>query len=253
MLKNRVIPCLLLRDGGLVKTEKFKKYKYIGDPINALRIFNEKEVDELIFMDIDASRHNKEPNWETLKDLASECFMPLSYAGGVKNLKQIEMLLKIGIEKVGINHQSLTDLSLLKEASRQFGSSSIIGGIDVKNSLFGKTYVYDHVKGKSTSLDPVNYAQTLEAAGVGEIFLNSVDRDGSYSGYDLDLINKVSHSLSIPLIACGGASSYSDLNAAIAAGASAVAAGSIFVYHGPHRAVLISYPTAIQLESILHE
>ena len=242
MLQVRIIPCLLMRDEGLVKTIKFNDYKYIGDPINALKIYNEKEVDELIYLDIDASKKNQEPNFEFLKHLASECFMPLTYGGGVKNLNQIENILKIGFEKIVINSSFLTNPELAISAAKEFGSSTIIGAIDYKKNIFGKKYIYNHVTNKNQSLLPLEQAKILEGNGVGEIFLNSVDRDGMYLGYDLELVSELSSQLSIPLIACGGASNYDDFNKVIKAGASAAAAGSVFVYQGPHRAVLISYP-----------
>jgi cyclase len=242
MVQNRFIPCLLLRDGGLVKTEKFKKHKYIGDPINAVKIFNDKEVDELIFLDIDASKEKRGPNFEVLKDLASECFMPFGYGGGIKDLFEIEKLLKIGIEKIIINKSALDSDILLKESVAHFGSSTIVAAIDVKKNIWGKKMVYDHTTNKCLEFYPNQLAQKYCDLGVGEIFLNSVDLDGTFLGYDLDLISSISKQVSVPLIASGGASSISNLQDAIASGASASSAGSLFVFQGPHKAVLISYP-----------
>lgn len=242
MVQNRFIPCLLLRDGGLVKTEKFKKHKYVGDPINAVKIFNDKEVDELIFLDIDASKEKRGPNFEVLKDLASECFMPFGYGGGIKDLFQIEKLLKIGIEKIIINKSALDSDILLKESVAHFGSSTIVAAIDVKKNIWGKKMIYDHTSNKSLDINPIQLAEKYCDLGVGEIFLNSVDLDGTFSGYDLELISSVSKQISVPLIASGGASSITNLQDAILSGASAAAAGSLFVFQGPHKAVLISYP-----------
>lgn len=242
MVRNRYIPCLLLHEGGLVKSEKFSNYKYIGDPINAVKIFNDKEVDELIFLDIDASKNKREPDYRVLSDLATECFMPFAYGGGISSLQQIEKLLKIGIEKIILNKSALTNPCLISEAVDRFGSSTIVAAIDVKKSFFGKKLVYDHTSGKTLDINPVDLAIKYCDLGVGEIFLNSVDLDGTFKGYDLDLISNVSKSIAVPLIASGGASSINNLAQGISAGASAAAAGSLFVFQGPHKAVLISYP-----------
>jgi cyclase len=242
MLKTRVIPCLLLQDQGLVKTVRFKKPVYVGDPINAIRIFNEKEVDELIFLDVQASKKKNEPNYAMIKDLATECFMPFSYGGGITSLDQIRRILKMGVEKVIINKSAIDSLQFIKDAAREFGSSTIIVAIDVKRNFFGKQQVYDHTRG-TIPVDPLNYVKKTEEAGAGELFINSVDRDGTYSGYDLPLIRKITDSVSIPVIVCGGASSLTDFKSAVKeAGASAVSAGSLFVFQGVHKAVLISYP-----------
>lgn len=242
MLRPRIIPCLLIEEDYLVKTVKFKYDKYIGDPINTLRLFNEKEVDEIVFLDISASKRFAEPNFELLKDLASECFMPMSYGGGISNLQQIEKILSIGIEKVVINNHSLVDSDFIKDAVRNFGSTTIIGAIDIKRNFFNKVEVFSHVRNKSTNIKVSDHLAKLVNDGVGELLINDVDRDGTYSGFDLSLIKKLSETISVPMIICGGASSYDDLTNALQGGASAVAAGSIFIFNGPHRAVLISYP-----------
>ncbi|WP_443936878.1 AglZ/HisF2 family acetamidino modification protein [Pedobacter sp. MW01-1-1] len=242
MVRKRFIPCLLLRDGGLVKTERFKKYKYVGDPINAVKIFNDKEVDELIFLDIDASKQNRGPDLQLLNDLASECFMPFAYGGGISSLNQIEELLKIGIEKIIINQGGLVSETLIPEIVKSFGSSTVVGAIDVKKNMWGKHQVYDHVKDKTIAIEPITLAKKYCDLGVGEIFLNSVDLDGTFQGYDLKLVEAVSSNIPVPLIASGGASNTENLNAVIGHGASAAAAGSLFVFQGPHKAVLISYP-----------
>lgn len=251
MLATRVIPALLLQDRGLVKTIKFKNPIYVGDAVNAVKIFNEKEVDELIFLDITASKKSRQPNFSLISELASECFMPFAYGGGITNLDEIQKILQLGVEKVVINHSVLTDIRFLEAAVRRFASSTIVVAIDVKKDLFGRFRVYDHVRHRTTQKDPFNYARELEAAGAGELFINDVDRDGTYSGYNLPLLKGMTDLVSIPLIACGGASSLEDLKAAASdGGASAVAAGSLFVFQKPHRAVLISYPPAKTLQNL---
>jgi cyclase len=242
MLLKRFIPCLLLRNSGLVKTENFNKYLYLGDPINAIKIFNDKNADELIFLDIDASKERRGPNFSLLKDLASECFMPLAYGGGISNLNQIEQLIQIGIEKVVINNGALKNPILISEAVKYFGSSTIVGAIDVKKNVFGKHRVFDHVLNKTISDKPKELAIKYVDFGVGEIFLNNVDLDGTLLGYDLNLIKEVSTSIQVSLIASGGASSKENMLQAIEFGASASAAGAFFVFQGPHKAVLINYP-----------
>lgn len=251
MLKTRIIPCLLLRDGGLTKTQRFKKGKYIGDPINAVRIFNDLAVDELVFLDIDASKNKTAPNYDIIQDLAAECFMPFAYGGGITSLKEVEKILKIGVEKIVINHKALMNKTLIAEVAKQFGSSTLIAGVDVRKNLLGKYLVYDHVKAQNTSYLVVDYVKELQELGAGEVFINNVDRDGTGTGFDQQLISSISKHLTIPLIACGGAGNINDIGKAVEAGASAVAAGSIFVYQGPHKAVLISYPETKDLEKIL--
>lgn len=239
---NRVIPCLLLQDGGLVKTEKFKNPKYVGDPINAIRIFNDKYVDELIFLDINASRLNKEPDYDLIARIAGECFMPLCYGGGIKTLEQARKLVALGVEKISINSTAIQNLDLIKQLVGELGSQSVVGAIDIKRNFWGKEYVYDSSKGRLTNLNPLTHAQNLVAAGVGEIFINDVNRDGTFSGYNIALISSIADKINVPLIACGGASSIDDMQNVFLAGASAAAAGSLFVFYGPHRAVLINYP-----------
>ncbi|MDP3776384.1 AglZ/HisF2 family acetamidino modification protein [Methylotenera sp.] len=239
---NRVIPCLLLQDGGLVKTERFKKPKYVGDPINAIRIFNDKYVDELIFLDINASRLNKEPDYDLIARIAGECFMPLCYGGGIKTLEQARKLVAIGVEKISINSMAIYDLELIKQLVSELGSQSVVGAIDIKRNFWGKEYVYDASKSRLTNLNPQIHAQNLVDAGVGEIFINDVSRDGTFSGYNTALVSSIADKINVPLIVCGGASSIGDMQDVFMAGASAAAAGSLFVFYGPHRAVLINYP-----------
>lgn len=240
-MRTRIIPTLLLKDQGFYKSEKFKNLRYLGDPINILKIFNEKEVDEVLILDISASKEGREPQYDFLRDLAGEAFMPLGYGGGISSIAQIKKILNMGFEKVCINHAALANPDFVKEAAHVFGSSTIAVVVDVKKSFFGKYEVYNHVNSKSV-MDPITWVKQLEDIGVGEIILNNVDRDGAMKGYDLDLVRSVSQKIKIPLVASGGAGSVDDLYAAITAGASAVAAGSLFVFQGPLKAVLVSYP-----------
>lgn len=253
MLKARVIPCLLLKGEGLVKTKKFGSPTYIGDPINAVKIFNEKEVDELMFLDITASKENRSPNFEYLEHITSECFMPLCYGGGIKSLDEIRRLLRIGIEKVSLNSANFEKPNLLTDAAKAFGSSTVVASFDVKNNFFGKPKVYQSSTKGLTKLDPVGFAKDLESRGAGEIFVNVVDRDGMLSGYDFELIKKVTDAVSVPVIACGGASKLEDIQRVIKySGVSAAAAGSLFVYQGGNKGVLINYPNYQQLEKIVN-
>lgn len=247
MKRARVIPVLLLHDGGLVKTVKFKSPSYIGDPINAVKIFNEKEIDEIVILDIDASKQNRGPNFQLISEIAGEAFIPLAYGGGISNLDEVKELFYLGVEKVVFNKQAYQNTNLLTECAKLVGSQSVVASVDIKKSFFGGYKVAINNGSEITKLDPIEYAKKLEAAGAGELFLNFVNRDGTYLGYDQEFIKKISVELSIPLVVCGGASSLEDFRLAIQNGASAVAAGSFFVYQRPHNAVLISYPSRQQL------
>lgn len=239
---NRVIPCLLLQDGGLVKTQGFRRPRYVGDPINAVRIFNDKYVDELVFLDIDASRTGAEPNYDLIQRIAGECFMPLCYGGGIRTLEQARRIVAVGVEKIAVNSMAIDNPALLSAMSAELGASSVVASIDVKRDFFGRERVFHPGKRRLTSLDPVAHAVAVVRAGAGEIFLNSVDRDGRGTGFDVDLIARVSAAVNVPVIACGGAAGLDDMRSAVQSGASAAAAGSMFVFYGPHRAVLINYP-----------
>lgn len=242
-MRARFIPILLLKDGGLYKTRKFAKETYLGDPVNTIKIFNEKLVDELIFLDIAAARRKCGPNIEMLKDIAGECFMPLAYGGGITSVDQVRQILAIGFEKVVINSAAWTDPDLVRSLARVFGSSTVVGSIDVRKNWMGREKVNIHGGGEAIAMGVVEWAQELERRGVGELMINSIDRDGEMTGYDLDLIRRVADAVSVPVIAAGGARNVDDLKAAISdAGASASAAGAMFVFQGKHRAVLISYP-----------
>lgn len=249
MYRARVIPCLLLDGERLVKTVRFKQPTYVGDPINAVKIFNDREVDELAILDITATTARRDPPFDRLKEIAGECFMPFSYGGGIRTIEQARRLFSLGIEKVLINTAAADTPSLLTDIAREYGSQAVIAGIDVKKDWLGRTRVFTRSGSVNTGRDPIAYAKAVADAGAGEILLNSIDRDGTMSGYDLDLISQVSSSVSIPLVACGGAGSIDHLAAAIHAGASAVAAGSLFVFTGPRRAVLINYPSAAELRA----
>lgn len=251
MALPRVIPVLLLRKKGLVKTIHFRDSRYVGDPFNAVKIFNEKEVDELVVLDIDAAREKRDPSYDYLKEIASECFMPLAYGGGVKTIDQIKKLIQSGIEKIVINTEALANPVFVEEACKQFGSSTIIGAMDVKKNIWGTRKVYQHRDAKTLSHDPIDYARKLEQLGVGEIFVNSVDRDGTRQGYDHDLIAGITAQVGVPVIACGGCSGLDDIKKAVReSGAKAAAAGSFFVFHGKHQAVLITYPSYESLREI---
>jgi cyclase len=245
------MPCLLLRNRGLVKTVKFKKATYVGDPINTVRIYNQMEVDELIFLDIRATPESKEPQFKLVAEIASECFMPFTYGGGVRAIEDIARLHHLGAEKVALNTAAHETPALVTEAARRFGSQAVIVSIDVKKRLFGRTTVVTRGATVDTGKDPVAFAKEMEERGAGEILLTSVDQDGTFDGYDTDVIQRVSSAVGIPVIACGGAGTTKDFAAAVRAGASAVAAGSMVVYQGRNRSVLINFPSRAELEAVL--
>jgi len=248
VIRPRVIPCLLLKNEGLVKTVKFKDPKYLGDPINIVRIFNDKEVDELVFLDILATVENRRPNFELLGKITSECFMPLGYGGGIRTLEDVKQLLSMGVEKIVLNTSAVENPSLIRAAADYAGSQAVVISLDVKKTLLGKYEVYTRGGKKGTGLDPVKFAVEMEKQGAGELFLNSIDRDGTMQGYDLELVRRVADSVTVPVVACGGAGNIQHLAEAIQAGASAAAAGSMFVFQGPLRGVLISYPAQEELK-----
>lgn len=251
MLKTRVIPTLLLRGAGLVKTNRFGDPKYVGDPVNAIRIFNDKEVDELMLLDINATREGREPPFSIIEEVASECFMPLAYGGGIRSVEHVRTILKLGVEKVVFNSAALRTPAVLTEASRRFGAQAVVASIDVRRKMFGRYEVYADNGKTATGVEPVEYARRMEALGAGEILLGSIDRDGTMQGYDVELVSRVTRAVGIPVIASGGAGSTADFKAAVDGGAAAVAAGAMFVFHGPRRAVLITYPDRSELEAAL--
>lgn len=241
MLPPRVIPVLLLADTGLWKTVRFGRPVYVGDPINAAKIFNDKGVDELVLLDITQPRRPAPLALRVIQDVAEECFMPLCYGGGVRSIADMHTLFTLGIEKVAMNTAAVESPQLVAEAAAEFGSQSIVVSIDVKRTPKGVATVHTHAGATDTGLDPVAHATSMEQLGAGELMVTSIDREGTRSGLDLDLIRDVSNAVSVPTIAHGGAGTPEHLGEALDAGAAAVAAGSAFVLHGPHRAVLITY------------
>jgi cyclase len=251
--RTRVIPCLLLRGESLVKTVKFKEFNYIGDPVNTVRIFNELEVDELMFLDITASRDGRSPNFKVLENIASECFMPLSYGGGLRTIEDVKAIFDIGFEKVVINSASYVDSGLIRRIVDIYGSQAVIGSIDYKKNIFGKKVNYSMDGTKKVNKSPKEWALELEARGVGELLLTSMDNDGTWTGYDLDLIKEISSCLSIPLVANGGAGAIEHLREAVKySGASAVAVGSFVVYQKKDMGVLVNFPDKFKLKELFN-
>lgn len=243
MLLTRYIPCLLLSDTGLVKTVNFKNPSYVGDPTNTIRIFNEKEVDELLFLDISASPEKKEPNYQLLKEIADECFMPLSYGGGITTLEQAQKIYSIGIEKVAINSSAHNNLKLITEISNIYGSQAVIGSIDIKKNWLGKYQVVSCSGKIKHNVELSQWIKSLEDAGVGEILITSVDKEGTWQGFDIDLIKQVTSVSKVPVIAHGGAGNVQHIKDAInLGGANAVALGSMVVYQKQGMGVLINFP-----------
>lgn len=244
MLRSRVIPCLLVRNNGLVKTVRFGDDKYVGDPINAVRIFNEKQVDELIVIDIDASVQNREPDFKMIENLAAECRMPLCYGGGIKTADQARRIMSLGVEKVAISSAVIQRPPLISEIAEQVGNQSVVVVLDVRKVKNGPDYtVWIHNGKQDTGKCPITLAKEFVALGAGEIVINSIDRDGCMKGFDLDLIARVRAAIHVPMTVMGGAGSFEDLGQVIRQhGPIGVAAGSLFVFKGVYRAVLISYP-----------
>lgn len=242
MLRSRIIPCLLVRNGGLVKTRRFTDDKYVGDPVNAVRIFNEKEVDELIVLDIDASVQGREPNFELIDHLAAECRMPLCYGGGVSTVDQARRIMGSGVEKVALSAGALANPGLVSEVAGQVGRQSVVVVLDIRKRALGGHRVVVHNGRTETGRDPVALARSFEQLGAGEIVLNSVDRDGMMEGYDLAVAEQIRGAVNLPLTLLGGAGSVADMEQAVSRlGIMGVAAGSMFVFKGQFRAVLISY------------
>jgi cyclase len=250
MLIPRVIPVLLLTESGVVKTQRFLNPRYVGDPINALRVFNEKQVDEIILLDIEATAQGREPNFSRLGELASECFMPMGYGGGITTVAQAEKLFALGIEKVILNSAAVKRPALVREISQLSGAQSVAVCLDVKKAWLSRYRLHTHNGRVGTDWDPVEFARRMEQHGAGEIIIQSIERDGTLTGYDLPLVHQVAAAVSVPVVACGGASRPEDFCAAVREGASAAAAGSVFVFYGKHRAVLITYPTPQELAGI---
>ena len=243
----RIIPVLLLDKGGLYKTLRFQKPQYIGDPINAVKIFNEKEADELVLLDYTASKEKREIDHKKISEIAGEAFMPMAYGGGIQNFDDAKKVFDDGFEKVILNSVLFSNSSLIEQIAEFYGSQAVVGSMDVKKNLFGKYKVYSHSGTNNTGYDPVEWAKKLKQNGVGEIMINSIERDGTWEGYDEVLIEKIAHAVSVPVIACGGAGNTDDFKKAVRAGASAVAAGSMFVYQKKGMGVLISFPSGFKL------
>lgn len=251
MLRPRIIPCLLVKNGGLVKTVNFGTPKYVGDPINAVRIFNEKEVDEIIVVDIDATVQKREPNYSLIKNLAAECRMPLCYGGGVKTAEQFQRLVSLGVEKVAISSAALATPDLVAEASVRVGSQSVVVVMDVRRTAKGYRLCTDNGT-KVTEESPVEFARRMDARGAGEIVVNSIDCDGMMKGYDLELIRDVRNATERPMTVLGGAGSLKDIAKIIESfGIIGVAAGSLFVFKGVYRAVLINYPSRAEKDALI--
>lgn len=252
MLRPRIIPCLLVHDDGLVKTVKFKEPKYVGDPINAVKIFNEKEADELIVLDIDATAQGREPNFRLIAQFAAECRMPLCYGGGVRTVEQAKRIIGLGVEKVALSAAAVEDPTLISRIAAEVGSQSVVVVLDVKTSLFGKQEVWTHNGRKNSGKSPLELAKEAERLGAGEVVINSIDRDGQMKGYDLALARKIREATRLPMSVLGGAGSLQDIGALIKeCGVVGASAGSFFVFKGQYRAVLISYPSPEQKDELL--
>jgi len=252
MLYPRITPCLLIHNKGLVKTVKFKDSKYVGDPINAVKIFNEKEVDELIVLDIDATVENREPDYKMIENLANECRMPLCYGGGIKTALQAQKILSLGVEKIAINSAVFDNPELIKEISTGVGSQSVVVVFDVRKKLFGGYDIYTHNAKNKIKQDLLELVEKVQDVGAGEIVINSIDNDGVMKGYDLGLIGKVKDKLNIPMTVLGGAGILKDMAEVIEEfGIIGCAAGSLFVFKGKYKAVLINYPNQEKKNNIL--
>ena len=240
MVCKRVIPCLLVQNGSLVKTIRFKKPSYIGDAINTVRIFNELEVDELILLDITATTSKSEPNFDLLKDIASECFMPLAYGGGVNTLEQAKKIIKIGYEKVIINSAAYSDKDLITQIANELGNQCVIGSLDVKKSFLGNYFVYSNSGNQKEKINPFQWAKELESLGAGEIMITSITQEGTWNGFDMELIEKITKQVNVPVIAHGGAGSFKDIEEVFYLNVNAAAVGSMLVYQKKGMGVLVN-------------
>jgi cyclase len=253
MLQTRAIPCLLKKNSSLVKTIKFKEPQYIGDAINTIQIFNNLEADEIILLDITRTLENKPIDFDFIAKVANEAFMPFAYGGGVKSIDDMKKIFSLGVEKVIICSHAAENPSFIDDSAKHFGNQSVIVSIDIKKTLLGKYHVYTRSGTYDTKRDPVEYAKEMASRGAGEIFVNSIDNDGKMEGFDIELIKRMSNSINLPLIACGGAGSLTDIREAFLAGATAVAAGSLFVYQNINRSVLVNYPNRKELDELLQK
>lgn len=254
MFRPRVIPTLLLKNKGLVKSIKFKDYRYIGDPINAVKIFNDLKADELVFLDILATGERRTVSLDFVKNVGEEANMPFAVGGGISTIKDIGEIIAAGAEKVVIGSAAVTNPGFIRQASNTFGSSTITVCIDTRKNLFGKNKVWTHNGRKQSPFSPVEFAQLMEEQGAGEIIIQSISNDGMMEGYDLEMIKQISKAVSIPVVAAGGAGNMEDLRLAHSkAFASAMAAGSMFVYHGARNGILVNYPERVQLTNLLNK
>jgi len=251
MFAPRVIPTLTLIDEGLYRTKRFKKPSYVGDPLNAVRIFNEKEVDELVVLDITPEHRWKEGRLRLLEEMASEAFMPMTLGGNISSVEHVERVFAMGYDKVAINSAALSDIEFIERLTGRFGGQSIVISIDVGKRFLGGNTVFSNLGRTAVGIDPAEHARNCENAGVGEIIIRSISHDGLMQGFDLDLISNVSAAVSVPVVAAGGAGVVEHFRLALEAGAHSVSAGSMFVYHGPHRAVLINYLGAEEIQNVV--
>ncbi len=251
MLRARVIPCLLVHKGGLFKTVGFGKPKYVGDPLNAVRIFNEKEVDELTVLDIDATAEKREPNYALIRNLAAECRMPLCYGGGVSTVEQIQRIISLGVEKVAVSSAAIANPQLVEQASERVGRQSVVVVLDVRRTGGGDYQAYTHNGSKAAGRGVADLAAEFERLGAGEVVINSIDRDGAMKGYDLELVQQVRQAITLPLTVLGGAGSVKDIAELIRRfGIIGAGAGSLFVFKGVYRAVLINYPSRAEKDAL---
>jgi cyclase len=255
MLNPRIIPCLLILNKGLVKTVNFKDAKYVGDPINAVKIFNEKEVDELIVLDIDATREGREPNYGLIENLATQCRMPLCYGGGIKTVEQAQRIFGLGVEKIAVSSIAVKNPNIISEMASRVGNQSVVVVLDVKKNVLSSNYeLFTHNGSKGTGVDPVKFALQMEKAGAGELVINSIDRDGLMNGYDHTIIDSIMEVSDIPITVMGGAGSLEDIGVIVRKhGTIGAAAGSLFVFKGKFKAVLINYPTPLEKEALLNK
>ena len=254
MLAPRIIPCLLVHNKGLVKTVKFKEGKYVGDPINAVKIFNEKESDELMVLDIDATVENREPDYKMIENLAVECRMPLCYGGGITTVEQAQRIFNLGVEKIALSSAVLDNPSLVSKIAKEVGNQSVVVVLDVKKKMFGGYDVYTHNATKKRKVNLEAFVKELQVLGVGEIVINSIDNDGVMKGYDIDLISKLKPLINTPMTVLGGAGSLQNIKDLVSKfGIIGCAAGSLFVFKGKYKAVLINYPKLEDKENIIKE
>ena len=253
MLRPRIIPCLLVQNKGLVKSVQFKNHKYVGDPINAVRIFNEKEADELMLIDIDTTINKVEPNYKMIQNIASECRMPLCYGGGIKNVQQAQKIFSLGVEKIALSSILVENPNIISDLASKVGSQSVVAILDVKKKLFGGYEIFTHNGKNSTGINPIDFVQKIENLGAGEIVINSIDQDGTMNGYDLKLVEQIRKSTTLPLTILGGAGSLNHIGNLIQNyGIIGAAAGSLFVFKGVYKAVLINYPSFNEKDKLIN-